>query len=223
MDQSTHHCTRCDATKSVSEFGKNSRSPSGLKSWCRPCSNTYAREWLSNNPESLRRQRAATAKWREANPEQMLEHARTYKKRHGVVIATRKRSQEYREQARAWRREYIKDPANRERIAQVHKAWRDANPEVYRSSARLSDAKRRARKKDVQTVHFTHAQLDARLQVFGYKCWMCGGPFEHIDHVKPLRLNGPHILANLRPACSSCNMAKSGRWYGVAGLHKFLN
>jgi len=50
------------------------------------------------------------------------------------------------------------------------------------------------------------------MSYWGNKCWMCEGPFEHVDHVKPLSKGGPHILANLRPACASCNASKNDRW-----------
>lgn len=34
------------------------------------------------------------------------------------------------------------------------------------------------------------------------------------DHVKPLAKGGPHILANIRPACVSCNSRKHATWAG---------
>jgi 5-methylcytosine-specific restriction endonuclease McrA len=64
--------------------------------------------------------------------------------------------------------------------------------------------------------------IEAKIAYWGGKCWMCGEPYEHIDHVKPVSKNGPHLLANLRPACASCNVHKHARWYGVSGLDRFL-
>ena len=60
-------------------------------------------------------------------------------------------------------------------------------------------------------VPFTEKQLDARMSVFGYRCAYCGGPFEHVDHVKPLSKGGPHCLSNLRPACAPCNGGKADK------------
>lgn len=222
MVQSTHRCTRCETTKSVTEFGKNSRSPSGLKSWCRPCSNAYAREWLAKSPEALRRQREDKARWYEANKDVALDHARAYKKRHKEEIALRKKSAAYRAKERAARRKRMEDRSYRERVANLNKAWQEANPERYRAITRRAGANRRARQRSVLVIPFTREQLDSRLQAFGYRCWMCGGNYEHLDHVKPFKANGPHILANLRPACSACNTAKSGRWYGSSELHQFI-
>lgn len=45
------------------------------------------------------------------------------------------------------------------------------------------------------------------------RCWYCGtqmNPFAdfHVDHVHPVSRGGSNSLANLVPACESCNMAK---------------
>ncbi|MGH9004622.1 MAG: HNH endonuclease [Acidimicrobiia bacterium] len=41
---------------------------------------------------------------------------------------------------------------------------------------------------------------------------MCRGPAEGWDHVKPIRVGGSHLLANLRPACRPCNSRKRSSW-----------
>jgi hypothetical protein len=38
-------CPRCDTSKPYADFAKCSRSPSGLRRWCRGCNNAYNREW----------------------------------------------------------------------------------------------------------------------------------------------------------------------------------
>ena len=222
MDKSTHYCTRCDETKSVSEFGKNPRSPSGLKSWCRPCTNEYVREWRARNPESNQRQRDASAQWKKDNPEKALSHKRVYRAKHREEINERRKRPELRAAEYATRRRYMEDPSRRAAAVKAAAEWAALNPERYRATQRRADARRRARKRDVHAIRFTQEQLASRMGVFGNKCWMCGGAFEHIDHVKPLSLKGPHILANLRPACAACNGSKSGKWYGVSKLHLFI-
>lgn len=107
--------------------------------------------------------------------------------------------------------------ANGERIANARRARYAANPLKANENTR----RYRARKTGAATMQFTRAQLSARLEVWGGKCWMCGAPATSVDHVKPLIAGGPHILANFRPACGSCNSAKGGRWHGVAELHQF--
>lgn len=61
-----------------------------------------------------------------------------------------------------------------------------------------------------------------RMQAQGSKCWMCGKPASTIDHVKPLSKGGLHILANMRPACLSCNSRKRNRWFGTKRLDELV-
>lgn len=82
--------------------------------------------------------------------------------------------------------------------------------------------RRRARKLGAQVTPYTQAQLVERMQACGNKCWMCGGPFEEVDHVKPLSKGGKDCLSNLRPSCRSCNRSKSAKWFGVSGLHQLV-
>jgi 5-methylcytosine-specific restriction endonuclease McrA len=58
----------------------------------------------------------------------------------------------------------------------------------------------------------TAAKIEARMAYWGNKCWVCGGPEEERDHVKPLGKGGLHLPANLRPICGRCNRSKSDRW-----------
>lgn len=82
--------------------------------------------------------------------------------------------------------------------------WAKENPEKRSESQQ----RRRARKTGSQVVRVTSSMLKDRLNVFDGACAYCGGTFEHWDHVKPLELGGPHILANLRPSCARCNLSK---------------
>lgn len=82
--------------------------------------------------------------------------------------------------------------------------------------------KRRARKNNAQVYEYTQAFVDARVAYFGKKCWMCGGEYSALDHVKPLSQGGKDCPANLRPACKSCNSRKGAKWFGVAELHRFI-
>lgn len=61
----------------------------------------------------------------------------------------------------------------------------------------------------------TAEQLLGRLAMFGGNCYMCGSSADGFDHVKPLSAGGPHLAANMRPACTSCNSRKGSEWKGV--------
>lgn len=94
-----------------------------------------------------------------------------------------------------------------ERVRQYRRDVKRRNPVANRSYVRA----RKARQRGSTMVRFTPQQLVQRLSMFA-GCWMCGGQPETIDHVKPLAKGGPHLLANLRPACLACNSRKSDRW-----------
>ena len=56
--------------------------------------------------------------------------------------------------------------------------------------------------------HFTTPQLVER---HGDGCYHCGtGAFECVDHLRCVRVGGPHTLANTVPCCRKCNQRK--RW-----------
>ena len=120
--------------------------------------------------------------------------------------------------------------ANPERAAAAVEAWHAAHPEARmeavtrwkkanRQTVALIEARRRARKAGQTVVEFTPAQIIARRAYLGERCWICGsGEDLAWDHVKPLAKGGPHMLSNLRLACTSCNSTKNARWFGVAEL-----
>lgn len=112
--------------------------------------------------------------------------------------------------ARQWRVDYQAQymEANRDKAATVTREWNKQNPDRVKMQSHV----KRARKVAATTVPFTKAQLEQRLAYWGGKCWMCGAAADAIDHVKPLSKGGPHMLANLRPACGPCNNRKRAKW-----------
>lgn len=105
--------------------------------------------------------------------------------------------------------------ANRVKAVARSAAWAAANPEKRR------EYKMRRR---VLTGRFAPIAAEAireRIAYFGGKCWMCGDAGPTLDHVKPVSKDGPHLLANLRPSCLSCNSAKRDKWDGPHRLAQF--
>lgn len=65
-------------------------------------------------------------------------------------------------------------------------------------------------------------QLRQRFSAYGWACWMCGSTSDIcVDHVKPRGKGGPHIPANVRPACASCNGRKHDHWFGAVRVNEF--
>jgi len=102
-----------------------------------------------------------------------------------------------------WREEH------REERLQAIRAWHQANPDAKRQS----EARRRqARRAGGTKFYIPKALLAAKVAYWGARCWICRAPWSQYDHVKPLAKGGLHILANIRPICSTCNRAKKDRW-----------
>lgn len=107
---------------------------------------------------------------------------------------------------------------NRESRLAASVAWRIQNPERAAQIARVSAAKRYARKLNAPTIPFTPDQLAQRWHYYGNKCWVCGEEATATDHVKPLSKGGAHMLSNLRPICKPCNSSKNNKWPYKTGV-----
>jgi 5-methylcytosine-specific restriction endonuclease McrA len=209
MDEATKPCTKCRAVKPLEAFANRAAMRDGRRSQCRACDASeraanvvYERErvsrWREENPD---RQRAAGRRQYWANPERVRQRKREWQAANAALVNQRRRASH-------------DSTKNRARI----RAWRERNPdadrlywEAHRAEAVERTRAYRARKRSTLTIPFTASQLRQRLSMFP-GCWMCGGAWTEVDHVKPLAKGGAHCLANLRPACRSCNAAKGDTW-----------
>lgn len=211
MTDSTKACSRCGELKPYSDFSKRAAMRDGHRSQCKACDaadrkasrdsiEQTRRAWRAANREKERaserrryannaeRERRRKAAWERANPEKLREIKRRTRDKYPEKSA---------ERTRRWR---LANP-------DMDRLWREANRETCRAGL----LRYRARKRRLTIVQFTPQQLAARLSMFS-GCWMCGGEWTEVDHVKPLNKGGPHVLANLRPACRSDNARKNDRW-----------
>jgi 5-methylcytosine-specific restriction endonuclease McrA len=139
------------------------------------------------------------------------------KRRRGTTADPTPRSAEEIEDSQKRRRDYIRRwkaeeyQRDRDRVLARRRVWLENNASVMK----LHDAKKRRKRRGLivaSRVPFTVQQLDAKIRYWGSRCWICTGPYDSIDHVKPVTKGGPHMLANLRPICRPCNSRKSNRW-----------
>ncbi len=177
---------------------------------CKPCRAAQVARHREENREKIRAKRrsyydrnretalAQSAQWKRDNPDRVRAKAKAY-------------SVENRDQLRLntarWR------AANRERDRANGRAWSSRNAVKIREKAALYRWKLKRQSLGVLSRHIPPNLWDARKSVFGYRCAYCGTPESQTiklqkDHVKPIARGGPHILANLRPACPSCNSKK---------------
>lgn len=230
---STKRCSRCLEVLAAAAFNKNRRDRSGLSSRCRACDSEYKREHRAKRLELHReadrvrykreRERRILAsreyhsrpdvreRRRElyrANAASFRAKNRAYRtlNRHRVKEWKRAEYERHSEKIRAYMRAYYAADPARWKAAVL--AWARANPETVNERNRRA----RARKARAAIGVITAPLLAAKAAYWGHRCWICGDVPNTWDHVKPLNKGGPHMLANLRPACWSCNSSKSDRW-----------
>lgn len=188
-------CTQCNEWLSLGDFYAEHRSKSGYRSCCKRCHCANVKR-RADDPATRHQIRAYQAEYRERNRENARQRTAAY------VAANPDRVRE--SMAR-----YRSDPANRKLARQRARNFRLANPDLRAEY----EKRRRGRKKSTVIGFITPSQLAAKMAYWGDRCWMCRSADDlQVDHVKPLSKGGAHILANLRPACRACNLAKSDRW-----------
>ena len=159
----------------------------------------------AGRPLHRERDAAYSAAYRAEHRDHFLDYMTQYNAKHRERLLVMKK---------AWRE------ANRDAISEKFVAWYEANREQQRERGRAwakanpdktlaAGVRRRTRIAAATIQQFTLAEMRQRIAVFGGRCAYCGGPHEHMDHVKPIAKGGPHCLANLRPACAKCNMKKN--------------
>lgn len=224
-------CKGCGKELPLTAFHKQKCGQYGHRSQCRDCraahnaanreyTAEYGRKYRAENREAkAARDKAYQQKhrdkiaeyqkaYRQENSQAASEYQREYRKEHREALIEYGR--EYYKANRHKRAEYSREyyRQNREMVLASIERYRKLNPDKWLEAQR----RRRAAVRGATVVRFSAADLDSRMSYFGYKCWMCSGPFEHVDHVKPLSKGGSHMLSNLRPACRSCNSSKSAKW-----------
>lgn len=148
-------------------------------------------------------------------------------------VAQRKR---YEIEYRARNAEEIRAKALARRMADIdayrkyQREWAAAHQYNSRGSWRSRNLDKAANKQRARTrrianltpFDLSHEDVMAKVAYWGKRCWLCAGPFEAVDHVKPIAKSGLNILANLRPICRRCNSRKRDRWFGVSRLAELL-
>jgi hypothetical protein len=215
-------CSKCGLAKNTEHFHKSCKSSDGYKPSCKECVRVLSQKYhceKQKNSDYRAKQAVRCKQWREHqlsnNPDfwkdyyqkyssQQKTRAREYYKqnRETVLVKYKKRRSDnidkYLESSNRWKRNHG------EQYRAKHREWIKNNAEHVRNYNR----KKRALKRGAQIQNFTDEQLYQRMSVFGFRCAYCGGTFDHVDHVIPLKRGGKHCLSNLRPACSLCNLSK---------------
>ena len=203
-------CTKCGETKPLSDFYNHCRMRDGKTSQCKLCVDDYhksaaGKAVAKKSREAHREERvAACAKW---NAEHAYEAQLRYKAKYPgrAQAALAKWREKNRDRIAEYRRQYRIE--HREQIQQYQRAWIASNLD----RCRVINEARRAREAGAPG-EASMEQIQARWDLYGGLCYLCGAPAEAIDHVKPLSKGGANWPCNLRPICRSCNSRKRAAW-----------
>lgn len=202
---------------------------------CRVCAAAHSRVYRKRHREKVAAaNRASVAVWRRSERGRASDRAR-------------RATAEYRAAERVWKqRRKDRDPGTwRAKAAARSRRWRAEHPERVRQireaarpaetarqraryyadhersklHQRLRAMRRRARMR-AAAGRATVDQIAARVAYYGYRCWMCGQPWEALDHVIPVVRGGSNWPSNIRPACTRCNRRK---WAHKPAIAKALS
>lgn len=153
------------------------------------------RQRYATDPAFAASIRAQNRSWHERNREERRAYSRRYRQEHGDEVRARERESK--------RRRYAENPRAR---LDYYKHWRLRNLERARNYVRAAGNKRRS---VAAGEHFTFEEWEALLAEHGGRCAYCGS-MERIeaDHRTPLCGGGSNLIANILPACRSCNRRK---------------
>lgn len=205
-DVEVKRCARCHQWLPLDVFSSDRHHWDALSRPCRKCDAEASKRYHAKNKERVLAQRA---KYRAENPEKKHEEYVRYCAKHPKKV----------------REKDVRDPAEkREKVRAQHARWRVENPEKERARnaryyARHPEmkyaawARRRARKQRAEGYEYTTSvHIQARRELYGNRCYICGAQAEAMDHVIPLVKGGSHWPANLRPICAHCNATKGAKW-----------
>lgn len=186
-------CTKCGNTypATAEYFHEVKRYKDGLRSWCKPCTKEYARNY---HQENFDKEREYRQRYKQENADK--ERARHLKYYQENIDKEKERH----------RVNYLK---TRDRKREVNRLWRQNNSDKIR----IKQSRRRARIRTLPDT-FTPEQWITCLEYFGYSCAVCGVSFDeievHADHWIPLNSDEctGTIATNIVCLCSDCNQSK---------------
>lgn len=215
-------CSKCLETKPFSEFYREKRFAIGYQATCKECMRKHKREARLANPNM-------DHEYYLKNKDRLLlqkkvKYATDDEHRKRISLQQKQYYQKNCEKIKTRVKAYTAQ--NQEKVTTYQKAYR-SNPEnILRSNAasrryraKVENKKALALRQALYTYrklnapgNSTKAQLKARWDYYGGKCWICTDDAREMDHVKPLTKGGSHWPGNLRPICRSCNARKSNTW-----------
>lgn len=221
-------CSRCGASKTLTDYSAEKRSPDGRRSACKVC---ISRDGEQYRQRTKQKKAEYDIAYRSRNKDALAAYKLEWRRTHAV------RLKEYRAATAIRRKQIFAKWAekNKERLTQKRKseyradpgsarskaiAWRKAHPETAReyrkrNAEKLSASyhRRRALKLSAGGAH-TAEQINELLVRQKFRCVVCRGLINkkrHKDHIVPLSAGGTNDILNIQLLCPSCNLSKHDR------------
>lgn len=218
-------CVECDREKSRNR-GKAQRKALGRKHY--ESNRKYylekASNWRKSNPERYRQLVSANKKKAAAIRRESRALEKWLKKPSvspsPLWLIRQQERQCYATYESHWKEERKKHKAHRRKL----KYLTDLNFRIY---TRSKSKARKALMKGNASSKITPKVISRHFARFGLHCAYCGhsGIDLQIEHVKPISKGGAHALANIVPACKSCNFSKRDHeafgWYARQPFFSF--
>jgi hypothetical protein len=214
----TKICRNCETEKDVSEFNRNYANKDSLCSWCKQCQS----ETNKIRNEKVIHITVETKICSNCGQEKSTEEFyRTKNNEDGLHVWCKECDIIYAEN-------YY--DGNTDEVLDIHKEWRDNNPDKYKQSiknyrqseeGRLKDRLQHKRRKELMEQlpnTFTNEERNQCFKYFDYSCAYCGSKNKiQEDHFISIMNDGPYTKNNIIVACGFCNPSKGDsdffEWY----------
>jgi 5-methylcytosine-specific restriction endonuclease McrA len=167
---------------------------------------TYAlqsKTWHAYHPERIK---ALRHRYYHKNSARYKVQRKIYIREHLQAIQEAKKAyrQSHLEQCQTYGRLY--QQKHKAVLRAYHRIWRSTHPEKILEY----NARRRARRLAAPINDFTVEQWGILKAAYRHRCAYCGKRSKKLtkDHILSLSHGGSHTLANIVPACASCNSKK---------------
>ncbi len=199
-------------------FNKSAKRPDGLAFACRSCHSQYGK---TDAAKAKRRAFRATNAERINKGLREWYHTKCDKRQHYQRSREwiKNNSDKYKEWMRLnyeankterilkGRSRYV---AKRDEILESQKAYYRNNKQRYQVATRRYKTRRKN-----AAGHFTFEQWQEKLCYHGHRCYLCKDPLTdkkiHVEHRIPISRGGSNWIANIAPACDSCNLRKNNK------------
>lgn len=221
-------CKGCNQAKATEEFHKAKRSIDSLTGECGACNSRRVAEYYARNTEKVKAYQvsynennydkvsARRKKYYQENRQAISERARAYYAARAVEVQE-KRARYYEANSNRSPEHVVSD---RERLrpdglkrCRYCGEWKEFLA-FYRCLGFADGLAASCREchsigRRLKYVGAYESEWTAR--AISLECYMCGGPYEEIEHVWCLDSGGPDVPRNTLPSCWQCNRGQGGK------------